>query len=260
MADEIENEQENETIENENPVDETASQESESSSEESSEFNPAEIEERFGLASGELATFKDEASALAHVSSLTDNLLSAGLGAQGYTFSEQQPAADKAAPAVEQQSVAAKMAKNKAQQVDKSELDALRAELSEIKTALVSQHQANQKQLQAQLDSRIRQKIDSWKSPTYGTTGARKFTQNKAEKEIRELLYTHVAGLQATGRPIPEVEVILDRVRLVHDSHFTMPKNEKKEGTVGTPGTKSSMASKNKQPANIHEAYQQNPT
>lgn len=241
------------TDETETTTDETTEQTSSSGTETAGdndgEFNPAEYEASFGLPAGSLKDVTDADSALKVIREHTDKLLIAGLSAGG--AADLPTAEEKPAPkpkADDKKPVAS----------GNAEIDALRAELAEVKGTIANQTKAQQQSQLQELDRRILTEIDSWKSPKYGVGTTRNYKQVKATRALREILLTHVAGYQATGQPIPLVETALRQVR-VHDDEDYKPVVKKKDGALGTPG-RSGKSGGDTTPANIHQALMQNQT
>ena len=210
------------------------------------EFDPDAIEEAFGLPSGSLKDVTDTATALDLVRQLTDKTLIAGLELGDQVV---EPAAAPKAPAA---APASPEPGAKTTPVN-AEIEALRAQLVEVKTLIQQQTETNNQRLAAELDGRIRSEIDSWESPKYGVGKSRNFNQTKAEKELRNLARTHVAGLQVQGAVVPTVEVILRRVRAFDDADFK-PTRKSAAAPLGTPGTpKGAPGGGKDEPKNIHE-------
>lgn len=217
---------------------------------ETDEFNPSEYEQTFGLPAGTLKDATDAESALAAVREYADRTLTAGLG---FDFQGQQkPAETKAAAkGAEDKSDGEKGSGN-------AELDALRAELVEVKGMLQQNAQAQQQRMEQELERRISAEIDSWDSPKYGKSQSRNFNQTKADKEIRELMVTHITGLHAHGQPAPEVEKLLRQVRAFHDSDYSPAAPKQKQAPLGTPNAAAKQAQAGNAPRNIHEALMGN--
>ena len=215
------------------------------------EFNPATLEATFGMPAGSLKDCKDQSEALDEIREYTDKVLIAGMGLEHTTGNVQKANETKATKA-----------ETKATGGN-AELDALRAELVEVKQSIAKQTEAQEARVLAELDTRISSTIDSWKSPKYGVGKNRNFKQVKATRDLRQLLVTHVAGLQATGEPVVGVEMLLQRVRAFDDETF----DPKKAGgatahVLGTPGVgKDGLAkggTNDKLPRSIHHALMAN--
>lgn len=216
-------------------------------------FDAAAVETAFGMPAGSLADCQDNASALEAVRGFTDKTLMAGLGLGG---------AGGERPADERPPGKQPAAKNKAAtQADSgnAELDAMRAELAEVKGFLKTQQDQYTSSLGEQLNQRIDTEIDAWKSPKYGVGKTRNYRQAKAAGELRELLKTHVAGLQASGQPISQVEPLLRRVRAFDDETYSPAKPASGAASLGKPGGRQgTVGGGDKTPQTIHHALMQN--
>ncbi len=222
-------------------------------------FDAASYEESFGLPADTLKGVEDAKGALNAIREYTDKTLSAGLSAGGKVDLSD---GSEDAGVVEGAKSAAEDAARKT--VSKNpEVDALRAEITEIKSDLAKRDKQAFAERSAAIDSRIQDEIDSWSSPMYGTSKARSFTQAKAVKEFKELVNTQVIGFQAQGKMPPAVEKVLRQVRSFHDEKFNpTPAKSNGNAQLGSPGTGSrsvkANADSDKAPKNIHEALMSN--
>jgi hypothetical protein len=224
----------------------TPSTETATTDETTDAFDSSTFEVEYGLPEGTLKGVTDEESALQAVRDYTDKLLTAGL-----TVPQQQAA----------QAITGQTAAKPADSADKKpsgnvELDALRAELVEVKSTIQQFTQAAQQQQIQELQRRIAAEVDRWDSPKYGKGQARNYNQIKAVRELQELVSTHVAGYVATGRNAPAVESVLRQVRVFHDEGFK-PGQQKatpaKQAPLGTPGGQAKAAGDG-EPRSIHHA------
>lgn len=213
-------------------------------------FNAEQLEQSFGLPPGSLKDVKDEASAFTVIRDFTDKTLTAGLGLT-------EPAR---IPEPEPTKKPAEDGKAKPTTPINEEVQALRAEMAEVKGFLSKQIEQQNQQFAHELDQRVSAEIDGWKSPKYGVGTNRNYKQTKAVKELKELLVTHVAGLKATGQPVSTVEVLLRRARLFDDDGYTNAFDmvSKTNTPLGTPGARRDLGGKDSAPKNIHEALMQN--
>lgn len=213
------------------------------------------LEVSFGLPPGSLRDVKDEASALEAVRTMTDKLLTAGLGfaePTTETSAETKPATKPATKAETKPS-------------GNAELDALRAEVEALKARdqereakLIEQQN---KQNTAMLRQRITTKIDSWASPKYGVTGTRNFKQAQAVKEFEEVLLPNfVAGRRASGLSLDaaSLEAYMEQVRVFQDENYKpAKKGAAKDAALGTPGASKPPAGSDA-PRTIHHALMGN--
>ena len=212
-------------------------------------FDVAVIEKEYGLPVGTLKDAKDEQSAYEAIKTFTDSTLTAGGFGGG---------------AVEQLGTPPAKGKEVAKTVDT--IEALRAELDEVKGFLVKQQEGQRAQLEAELNRRVDSRINKWNSDKYGVAGKRTYKQTKAVKEFKEILLpNHVQGVVNSHMPVDqEVEVYMERLRL-HDDETYAPGGKKQSAKdikpLGTPGGNSGGAggSKDGSPRNIHEALKNNP-
>lgn len=228
----------------------SASQEPAGTGTEEEAFDPSVLESQFGLPSGMLKDTTDAESALEAIRQYADSTLTAGLSHPGSPTQTKPPAETKP----ETKPDGGKQGSGNA------EIDALRAELVEVKSVLTQQQQAAQHAQMAEIQRRMDAEIDNWSSPKYGKGTARNFNQSKATQELRDLVGTHVAGMQATGRPIPTVEAIMRQVRAFHDADYkpSASAQQKAQAPLGTPGAASKQIKADGAPRNIHEALAQN--
>lgn len=218
------------------------------------EFDAASYEESFGLPNGTLDGVKDAGGALETIREYTDKTLTAGLLSN---------AIDGVTPAVDGETNGGvdKNDKASAKQESKNpELDALRADLVEVKEKLATREKLDHNTRVAEINNRVDVEMDVWASPKYGTSKSRNYKQASAVKELQGLVQTHIAGFQTQGKQPPVVEKLLRQVRAFHDDEYSPPSAKKNSGEVlGSPGTGSRSAKKDDgEPANIHEALQQN--
>lgn len=212
--------------------------------EDTGDFDPAAVAAMYGVPAGTLSGVEDMDGAISAIRSYTDQKLIAGLGADDDEETPPPPA-----------KVAADDKKG-----GNAEIDALRAELAEVKASVSKQFDRELKQKESELDRRIKAEIDSWQSPRYGVGKTRNFNQTKATKNLSKLLRTHIRGHEAGGEPLPLIEVLLRQVRVFDDDTFkpTTTKAADK-GAVGTPGTSRETKEDKDAPRSIHHAFQQNP-
>lgn len=217
---------------------------------ETDEFNAEEFEQFYGLPEGTLAGAEDAEAAAAKLQEFTDSILVQGLnwtpGAGVQQTAEQQPETSAEKPA----------AKSKEGETPANpELDALRAELAEVKYALQQQSQQSQQAVMQQLKSRAATEIDSWASEKFGTSKSRNYKQNKALRELEQDFEVQLAGYQAMGRPVPPVEMVLRQLRAHHEGAAAQPK--KPQQPLGTPGSRKPEKG-GQEPQNIHQALMVN--
>lgn len=247
------NEQEsNEQEEKEQSSTESQATTDQTTTNETDNFDAESLEVSFGLPPGSLKDVKDQASALAAVRDLTDKTLVAGLGLPA-------SAADDAEQKSEKGGKKPDAAKTKGTPVNE-EIEALRAELSEVKGFIVEQTKMQKQQLVAEVDRRLDAEVDSWASPKYGVNGSRNYKQTKAYKALRdELVPRYLGGAQTAGVAIPTIEIVARRIRVHDDDTFTptvTKKADEKEKPLGTPGARRDPSGK--EPNNIHEALMRN--
>jgi hypothetical protein len=210
----------------------------------------------FGLPPGSFKDVKDEASALEAVRQMADKLLTAGVS---FVPTEEKPAT---------KVVEKPVAKADDKPADKTvggtvpnaEIEALRAELAEVKGLLTTQAQQTQAQKQAVLKSKIEARMNSWASPKYGVAGQRNYKQTRAAQEFQETLLPNLlAGRQASGLPIDQtIEVYMEQLRVHDDENYKPAKRDAtKDTTLGTPGA-SKGAPGADAPKNIHSALMRN--
>jgi len=224
------------------------SSESAEQSEQATEFDSALYEQTFGLPEGSLKDTTDAATALDLIKAFTDRTLIAGMA--GFAGEADIP---------ESKLPAEQPAKKKAKEPENPEYAAIRAELDEVKGLLRNQKQHQEAVQMAEVKRRIFTKIDSWKSAKYGVGSARTYKQTKEANEIAGLVFQHAQAARQAGAYEPQVEASLERLRLVHDDTYELPK--KAAPQLGTPGSGGKAGSKGEnQPRSIHYALLGNPT
>lgn len=227
------------------------------------EFDAAELEHAFGLPQGSLKDATDAESALSIIKEHTDKTLIAGLGFAG--AAADAPADPTPAPAkgaAKGAAPAASKAAEAGQAAASESIEELRERIAKLEGALTATAQASKAQQLAELDRRMQTEIDSWKSPKYGTGKARNYAQTRAMKNLRELVATQVAGLQATNQPLPVIEKVLQQVRVFDDAESLADlakqlKGKKPADAVGAPGKTGKSGKPDGAPKNIHEAFMQ---
>lgn len=254
MADEVTateetTEQTPSTISSEETTTETDSQQETATPTEGQEdaFDAATLEADYGLPAGTLADAKDEESALEMIRQHTDSVLSAGLTAPQSTGQATEQVMGQEAPKQEGRTPSP----GQKAPGGNAELDALRAELQEVKSTIQKQQQAQQQEVSQMLQQRAIAEVDNWKSPKYGTSESRTFNQLKALRELDELVNTHLAGCRAQGKQTPNIERVLRQVRAFHDDVKPAKKAESKP--LGSSGA-SRQRLGNEEPGNIHTA------
>jgi hypothetical protein len=221
------------------------------------EFNAESLEISFGLPPGSLKDVKDEASAYEAVRTMTDKILAAGVG-----FAPTTDDADANATKTTTTMVAEKKPAAESKTAANPELDALRAEMAEVKGMLTRQTQQTQQQMANDLKRRMTDKMDSWASPKYGVKGNRNYKQTQAAKEFEDkLLPNLLAGYQAAGLPIDQtIETYMERLRVFDDENYKpTKKGADKSAALGTPGSTKSVGG-DKSPRSIHHALMANPS
>lgn len=226
-------------------ITEMATQETES------QFDAAAFELDYGLPQGTLGEAKDEAAAMEALRGYTDKLLAAGVNFNS-TAKPQTPAtpaqADDKKPATpasgEKAEEAPAWAKPIIERLDKIEQQSQLAQQTQFQTQM------------AELDGRIVDEIDSWKSERYGTSESRGYKQTQAMNEIGQLLRTQAAGYLAQGKTPPRIETLLRQVRAFHDPDYTpgkkaTPTEAKPLGTPGASGARPTS----EEPRSIHHAF-----
>lgn len=219
-------------------------------------FNAESLELSFGLPPGSLKDVKDEASALEAVRNFTDKVLTAGLAVGTNTRVSDEPVTSDTAVSKKQP---AEKKEGEQKSAASAELDAMRAELAEVKGYLAEQQRQHQNQLLAEVDRRLAAEVDSWESAKFGVTGSRNYNQTKAFKQLRdELIPNYLGGAQATGLSIPTIEVVARNVRVHTDDTYKPGQNKADTSqAMGTPGTRKEANDK-AAPKNIHEALLRN--
>ena len=217
-------------------------------------FDASSYEESFGLPAGTLDGVGNAESALESIREYTDKTLTAGL----LSDAKIDPAVvvDETPPvgAAETPAATGKLATSK-----NLELDALRADLAEVKEKLVTRENNDHNAQVVEINRRVDSEIDDWASPKYGTSKSRNFNQAKSVKELQELVQTHIAGSQAQGKAPPIVEQLLRQVRTFHDDEYKpSPVKKNGEAVLGSPGTGSRSTKGDDGPKNIHEALMGN--
>lgn len=209
------------------------------------EFNGNEYEQSFGLPAGTLKDVKDAESALAIIRSHTDKTLLAG---DTYVGGATVPAAETTAAKIGAAAAAAPVTGGN------PELDALRAEVNELKGDREKERTAaNHREVVEQL-RRFESEVDSWASPKYGVTGHRTYDQQRAYRGLMGLGSTHIAGYVATNQASPAPEHVARQVRVFDDKDYKPTQNTTAK-PVGTPGSGSKAANASaSEPRNIHEA------
>ena len=218
---------------------------------ETDEFDPAVYEESFGLTPGSLKGVETAADALKQIRAAVDKDLAAGVGYGGEEFTGgiNPPEKKQAYQKIYDKATDPKPSGN-------ADYDALRAELTEVKTKLEDREKADQEHRMAEIDRRIAVEIDSWKSDRYGVGKGRTFTQIKAANGIVDLLRTQVIGAQKQGKAV-NIETMLRQVRAFDDDTYDPRRKPKPGNAVGKPGT-GGKSDKKGAPRSIHEAYMQN--
>ena len=240
--------------------DSTVKTDDETGSGEGDAFDASSYEESFGLPAGTLDGVETAESALESIREYTDKTLTAGLLSNAKVDPATKAGDAPAEKVVEK--VAEKLPVDTAiKGADTNpELDALRARVTEVEKKSAVREQNDIAIRDAEINRRGYEEIDKWASPKYGTSKSRNFKQAQAVAELTDLVRTHIRGYQAEGKLPPVVEKTLRQVRAHHDDEYKpspAPKNG--EAVLGSPGTGSRSAKKgDDEPANIHEALQQN--
>ena len=216
---------------------------------ETGEFDAAAVEAAFGLPAGTLADATDQASALEAVREFTDKALLAGLNFD--------PNADKVVTPKATDATTTIAEANKTSGGN-AEIDALRAKVESLESKLTSQEKAEQARLEAELDRRFKERVDSWASPKYGVTGSRNYKQTKALNDLTQLVKTQVAGAESLKLPRTTIEILADRARLFDDETYPPAAPKKSSDALGTPGARKDGNGPNTGPANIHQALMAN--
>lgn len=221
-----------------------------SQNEEPAEFNPAALEEQFGLPGGSLQDVKDEETAHAAIRDYVSRVLAAGVGLESSTAEHvaQQTKAEAKKPAG---------GKDKpGETATNAELESLRAEVAALKDLQDKELQRRERQALAEIDRRFMSEVNGWKSPKYGVAGHRTYEQAKAVKQLRdELVPMYITGATTAGLGVPTIEIVARNCRKYQDESYGAKATGGATTTppLGTPGgAKRDQAGK--QPANVHEA------
>ena len=251
----LETKEENETDQNDQKPETTStgSTETDDSTEgnEGDAFDAASYEESFGLPADTLKGVENAEDALEKIREYTDETLTAGLLSDSIKgVADAADDADKGGASDDPPKKAG--SKN-------PELDALRADLKEVKESLAYREKKDQQLQFEDINRRGYAEIDTWASPKYGTTKSRNFKQAKAVESLQDLVRTHILGYQAQGKLPPIVEKTLRQVRAHHDEDYK-PKTAKKnsDAVLGSPGAVNRTKKGDDEPANIHEALMKN--
>lgn len=248
---ESENESKPDSAEQKSITSESGSSQTESSADDAqADFDAESLEISFGLPPGSLKDVKDADSAFEAVRTMTDKILTAGVGFA--PPADEKPAEKKAAPKADE----------KPGSGGNAEIDALRAELAEVKGIVAQQTAQAQRQESADVERRVRSKIDSWASPKYGVTGTRNWRQTRAVQEFVDVLLPNmVAGRRAAGLAVStkDVEAYMEQLRVFDDDTYKPTKKAADKQTLGTPGATKGAAEQKVAPGNIHQALMKNP-
>lgn len=221
----------------------------------SDDFDAAYFEAEFGMPEGSLAEAKTPQEATAIIKEYADSMLTAGFTYKPEPQQMPQPGAQAASAPAKPAKKEGEKEGEKPEAPSNPELDALRAELQEVKSVLQSSVQAEQERLAQAVEQRLLAEIDKWESPKYGKGNKRNYNQIQAVKKLRDMAATHFRGYLATGKPVPSVEALMRQVRAFDDDTYTpgQKASQKPQETLGTPGSSRNREADN-QPSNIHTA------